>query len=80
MLNILTCVDQSYAGVFLIDSTNSKQFSEEFLSSNIACAFERQHFFDSTIMYNLKVFNDNLEDKIYIIYVNLLVFMNIFVN
>ena len=63
MLNILTCVDQSYGGVFLIDGTNSKQFSEEFLSSNIACAFERQHFFDNTIMYNLKVFNDNLEDK-----------------
>lgn len=63
LLNILTCIDQSYGGIYLIDGTNSKQFSEEFLSSNIACAFEKQHFFDNTIMYNLKVFNDSLEDK-----------------
>ena len=62
MLNILTCVDKSYAGVFLIDGTNQTIFRRIFIFKH-SCAFERQHFFDSTIMYNLKVFNDSLEDK-----------------
>nr|WP_115093481.1 ATP-binding cassette domain-containing protein [Synechococcus sp. UW106] len=63
MVDIMCCIDSAYEGNLLIDGTNSRQFSQELLSSNIACAFEKQHFFDETILYNLKIFNETLTDE-----------------
>ena len=66
LVDIICCVENAYEGNLLIDGTNSKQFKKELLSSNIACAFQKQHFFDNTILCNLKIFNETLEDsKIY---------------
>ena len=62
-MHVMSCITNSYEGDMMIDGTNRKQFSKDLLSSNIAVAFEKQHFFDKSILYNLKIFNESVEDE-----------------
>ena len=63
LMHVMSCITNSYEGDMMIDGTNRKQFSKDLLSSNIAVAFEKQHFFDKSILYNLKIFNESVEDE-----------------